>query len=54
VLAIDGPGLVTNCCFGGTDGRSLFATDSIPGNILMWPGLPHSGLPVHEWPGLIG
>jgi sugar lactone lactonase YvrE len=54
VLAIDGPGLVTNCCFGGADGRSLFATDSIPGNILLWTGLPHSGLPVHEWPGLIG
>jgi len=26
-------------------------TDSIPGNILMWTELPHSGLPVHAWPG---
>jgi sugar lactone lactonase YvrE len=51
VLLIDGPGLVTNCCFGGPDGRSLFATDAIAGNVLRWPGLPHPGLPVHQWPG---
>jgi sugar lactone lactonase YvrE len=54
VLLIDGPGLVTNCCFGGADGRSLFATDSIPGNVLMWSELPHPGLPVHQWPGVVG
>jgi gluconolactonase len=54
VLSIDGPGLVTNCCFGGVDGRSLFATDAIPGNVLVWPELPHPGLPVHQWPGLVG
>jgi gluconolactonase len=52
VLEIDGPGLVTNCCFGGADGRSLFATDAIPGNLLVWTGLPHAGLLVHQWPGL--
>jgi sugar lactone lactonase YvrE len=52
VLLIDGPGLVTNCCFGGADGRSLFATDAIPGHVLMWSGLPHAGLQVHHWPGL--
>ncbi len=53
VLAIDGPGVVTNCCFGGTDGRSLFATDALPGNVVVWPGLPHAGIPIHQWPGLI-
>jgi gluconolactonase len=54
VLEIDGPGLVTNCCFGGADGRSLFATDAIPGRVLMWPQLPKPGLPLHPWPGLNG
>jgi sugar lactone lactonase YvrE len=53
VLDIDGPGLVTNCCFGGADGRSLFATEAIPGNVLMWPQLPHPGLGIRHWPGLI-
>ncbi len=51
VLQIDGPGLVTNCCFGGPAGRSLIVTDAIPGNVLMWAELPHAGLPVHHWPG---
>jgi gluconolactonase len=50
-LALDGDGVTTNCCFGGADGRTLFATDAIPGRVVAWEGLPHSGLAVHPWPG---
>ena len=44
-------GLVTNCCFGGEDGRTLFATHAIPGTVVMWSGLPHRGREVYPWPG---
>jgi sugar lactone lactonase YvrE len=47
------PGMVTNCCFGGPEGRTLFATHSIPGTVVMWDDLPHPGRPVHPWPGLL-
>jgi gluconolactonase len=50
-LALDGDGVTTNCCFGGADGRTLFATDAIPGRVVAWEGLPHPGLPLHHWPG---
>ncbi len=50
-LALDGEGVTTNCCFGGPDGRTLFATDAIPGRVVVWEGLPHAGLPMHTWPG---
>jgi gluconolactonase len=50
-LALDGDGVTTNCCFGGADGRTLFATDAIPGRVVAWEGLPHPGLPLHTWPG---
>jgi gluconolactonase len=50
-LSLDGDGVTTNCCFGGTDGRTLFATDAIPGRVVVWEGLPHPGLPMHAWPG---
>jgi gluconolactonase len=50
-LALDGDGVTTNCCFGGADGRTLFATDAIPGRVVAWEGLPHPGLPMHPWPG---
>ena len=38
-----GGGIVTNCCFGGEEGRTLFATDGIPGSSSRgraspWPG----------------
>ncbi len=49
-LPIDGDGLTTNCCFGGTDGCTLFATDAVPGNIVAWEGMPAPGLPLHPWP----
>jgi gluconolactonase len=45
-----GFGLTTNCCFGGADGRTLFATDSIPGQVLAWEGLPHAGRAIYPWP----
>jgi gluconolactonase len=48
-LAIPGPGVTTNCCFGGRDGRTLFATDGLPGHIVAWEGLPAPGLPLHPW-----
>ncbi len=45
-------GMVTNCCFGGADGRTLFATHSIPGTVVAWDGLPHAGREIYPWPGL--
>src|SRR5262245_17354775 len=53
-LPIDGDGVTTNCCFGGTDGRTLFATDAVPGRVVAWEGLPHPGLPLHPGPGPAG
>jgi gluconolactonase len=50
-LAIPGPGITTNCCFGGADGRTLFVTDGLPGHVVAWEGLPTPGLPVRPWPG---
>jgi gluconolactonase len=49
-LAIPGRGVTTNCCFGGDDLRTLFATDGIPGQVLAWEGMPTAGLPLHPWP----
>jgi gluconolactonase len=49
-LEIPGDGITTNCCFGGPDGRSLYATDAIPGNVVVWPDLPVQGMPLHLWP----
>lgn len=52
-LEIPGDGMTTNCCFGGPDLRTLYATDALPGNVVAWEGLPTPGLPLHEWPGLV-
>jgi gluconolactonase len=49
LLVPDG-GQITNCCFGGEDGRTLFATCGIPGAVVAWEGLPTPGLPLHRWP----
>jgi gluconolactonase len=49
-LAIEGKGVTTNCCFGGADNRTLFATDAVPGRIVAWEGLPTPGLPLTPWP----
>jgi gluconolactonase len=52
-LPIPGDGLTTNCCFGGDDLRTLFATDAIPGRVVAWEGLPTPGLQLPPWPGLV-
>ena len=49
-LTIEGDGLTTNCCFGGPDNRTLFATDALPGRVVAWEGLPTPGLPLCAWP----
>jgi gluconolactonase len=49
-LQLPGPGFVTNCCFGGADGRTLFVTEGQPGSVVAFEGLPTPGLPVHPWP----
>jgi len=49
-LEIPGRGLTTNCCFGGDDLRTLFATDGLPGQIVAWEGMPTPGVPQHGWP----
>ena len=53
LVALADKGMVTNCCFGGADGRTLFATHAIPGTVVMWDGLPHRGREVYPWPGLL-
>jgi gluconolactonase len=50
-LEIEGTGLTTNCCFGGADGRTLYATDALPGNVVAWEGMPVAGLELPPWPG---
>lgn len=49
---LPGAGVTTNCCFGGADGRTLFATDAVPGGLWAWEHLPTPGLPLTPWPGL--
>ena len=49
-LEIPGRGVTTNCCFGGADGRTLFATDGVPGQVVAWEGMPTPGLGLHPWP----
>jgi gluconolactonase len=51
-LEIDGTGLTTNCCFGGADLRTLFATDALPGRVVAFTGMPAPGLELPTWPGL--
>lgn len=50
-LPIEGEGLTTNCCFGGADMRTLFATDALPGNVVAWEDMPTPGLTLPPWPG---
>ena len=49
-LTIEGDGLTTNCCFGGADGRTLFATDALPGRVVAFENMPTRGLELHAWP----
>jgi gluconolactonase len=48
-FSVSGVAAVTNCCFGGDNGRTLFATCSFPARIVAWTGLPRPGLPLHPW-----
>ncbi len=52
-LPIPGDGLTTNCCFGGDDLRTLYATDALPGRVVAWEGLPTPGLRLPVWPRLV-
>jgi gluconolactonase len=47
---LTGDGLVTNCCFGGADLRTLFVTEGMPGSVVAFEGMPTPGLPVHPIP----
>jgi len=51
VLELPGRGVTTNCCFGGHDGRTLYATDAVPGGLWAWEGMPTAGLRLHLWHG---
>jgi gluconolactonase len=42
--------MVTNCCFGGADGRTLFTVELTPGRICAIEGLPAPGLPLRPFP----
>ncbi|MFM8304738.1 MAG: SMP-30/gluconolactonase/LRE family protein, partial [Actinomycetota bacterium] len=48
-LEVPGPGLLTNCCFGGPDRRTLFVTEGVPGAVVAFEGLPTPGLEVVPW-----
>lgn len=50
VLELPGEGVTTNCCFGGADLRTLFATDAVPGGVWAWEGMPTAGRLVTPWP----
>jgi gluconolactonase len=45
-----GNAFVSNCCFGGDDLRTLFATDARRGRVVAWEGMPVPGLPLNPWP----
>ncbi len=47
VLDVPGdPAMVTNCCFGGPDHGTLFATDGRNGQVLAFAGMPVAGVPL--------
>jgi gluconolactonase len=48
-LEIAGTGVTTNCCFGGTDLRTLFVADAIPGHLVAFEHMPTPGLPLPAW-----
>jgi gluconolactonase len=49
-LGLGGEGFVTNCCFGGDDLRTIFATEARGNRMVVWEGMPTAGLAMHEWP----
>jgi len=49
-MEIDEPDIITtNCCFGGADHRTLFATNARPGVVVAWPDMPAPGLELTPW-----
>jgi gluconolactonase len=42
--------MATNCCFGGTDRRTLFVTEGFPGRVLAFENMPVTGLELPTWP----
>jgi gluconolactonase len=46
LLSLPGDGVTTNCCFGGPDLCTLFATDAASGQVVAWEGMPTTGLPL--------
>jgi gluconolactonase len=41
-----GPAMITNCCFGGGDLRTLYATDGGAGRVLAFAAMPVEGVPL--------
>jgi gluconolactonase len=41
-----GPAMVTNCCFGGSDMRTLFATEGLGGRVIAFGSMPLEGAPL--------
>jgi gluconolactonase len=46
LAAPPGRAMVTNCCFGGSDMRTLFATDGGSGRALAFESMPTPGIPL--------
>src|SRR5207245_5374595 len=42
-LEVPGEGVTRGCCFGGADGRLLFATAAVPGHVVVCEGLTTRG-----------
>jgi gluconolactonase len=49
-LDVGADAIVTNCCFGGTDRRTLFTTELRPGRVVAFESLPTPGLELTAWP----
>lgn len=45
----DDRGFVTNCCFGGPEMRTLYATDFRRRQVFAWPDMPVPGLELTPW-----
>jgi sugar lactone lactonase YvrE len=41
-----GPAMVTNCCFGGSGMRTLFATEGLGGRVIAFESMPVEGAPL--------
>jgi gluconolactonase len=46
LAAPPGAAMVTNCCFGGSDMRTMFATDGGSGRVLVFESMPIPGVPL--------